>query len=394
MGGNFTRRWKPGYNSGAVPDQTASTNPASAPLFAVPEHHVIRSLLPDIEDKRLSTQAAVDRIRDPRLVPVGINPEPGRPLLYFADLGNHRYREWQHIHTLRQIAQAGDIKEYFSTPATLLDCSDLVERPRQPRGFILHVSRCGSTLLGKALARADGVGIINQPAVLQHGFWAWLSGNWQSRHDWQPEANSLNHIRFRNLVSLLCQPRLEDESEIFIKLISWNCLYVDFIREAFPAVPTLFMYRDPVEVVASVLRQTSAVLVARGGSQAEFLTGKSPAELAAMDDIVYLSCCYARYVGAILRARSPPALLEFSRFVPDALGEILATAFAMWPDHHQLGRMREQFSVYSKDDLNQVAYKQDSGEKRASLSDTQRQSVEQYCYARWQELLNASQNVV
>lgn len=321
-----------------MPAPIPSTDPASrqaVPIFALPDHQVILGLLPEIEDRRLSTSAAAGRIRNRQLVPLAINPEAHDPLLYFADLGDHRYREWQHIHSIRRLAQAGHIVEYFSTSAALLDCPNLLAAPRQPRGFILHVSRCGSTLLGKALARADGVAVIHQPSVLQHGFWAWFSGKWRSPGDWQPEANPLNRIRFQNLVHLLCQPRLADENDTFIKFISWNCLYANFIREAFPAVPTVFMYRHPVEVIASVLRQTSAVLTARGSRQAEFLTGASARDLSAMDDVAYLSCCYVRYIRAILDAGSPPALLEFSAFVPGVLENVLAAAFAMRPDNHQ-----------------------------------------------------------
>ena len=388
---------QPRYNNRTMSAPIPSTEPASAravPIFALPDHQVILGLLPDIEDRRWSTSEAVRRLGNRQLVPVAINPDPDHPLLYFADLGSHPYREWQHIHSIRQLAQAGRIVEYFSTPAALLDCPNLVAMPRQPRGFILHVSRCGSTLLGKALVRADGVGVIHQPSVLQHGFWAWISGNWRSPEDWQPAANPLNRMRFQNLLNLLCQPRLADEKEIFIKFISWNCLYADFIRAAFPTVPAVFMYRHPVEVIASVLCQTSAVLTARGSRQAEFLTGASALDLSAMDDVAYLSCCYVRYIRAILNAQPRPALLEFSAFVPGVLERVLAAAFAMRPDNHQLGRMREQFSIYSKDDLNQRAYRHDSSAKRASLNHRQRHYVEQYCHAHWQELLNASQNII
>ncbi len=366
----------------------------AAPIFALPDHHVITSLLSDIEDRRLSTREATERIRSQYWVPVAINPGPNNPLLYFADLGTYQYREWQHIYSVQQLAQTGRIVDYFSTPAELLDHPGLVAAPRKPRGFILHMSRCGSTLLGKVLARADGIGIINQPSVLQHGFWSWITGSWQSRSNWRPESNALNLVRFRNLVNLLCRQRLDSEHDIFIKFISWNSLYVDFIHAAFPDVPTLFLYRDPVEVIASVFRETSAVLLARGNRQAEFLAGKQATELAAMDDVAYLCSCYANYFRAILDAQPQPKLLSFAAFVPGALEKILAAAFALQPDSHQLRQMHEQFSVYSKDDRNQTGFKDDSQSKHEMLSDDHLRLAEQYCRANWRKLRNSPQNII
>lgn len=385
------------YNSGTVPNRISPVvdlAAKTAPIFALPDHHVITSLLPDIEDRRLSIHEASERIRSGCWVPIAINPGPDSPLLYFADLGTYQYREWQHIYSVQQLAQSGRIADYFSTPAELLDIPDLVAEPRKPRGFILHMSRCGSTLLGKVLARADGIGIINQPSVLQHGFWSWITGSWQSRRNWRPESNALNLVRFRNLLNLLCRRRLDNEHDIFIKFISWNSLYVDFIHAAFADVPTLFLYRDPVEVIASVFRETSAVLLARGSRQAEFLAGKGATELDAMDDVAYLCSCYAHYFRAILDAQPQPKLLSFAAFAPDALEKILAAAFALQPDSHQLRQMHEQFSVYSKDDRNQTGFKDDSQSKHEMLSDDHLRLAEQYCRAAWRKLSNSPQNII
>lgn len=366
----------------------------AAPIFALPDHRVITSLFSDIEDRRLSTSEATQRIHSRYWVPIAINPEPSSPLLYFADLGMYQYREWQHIYSVQQLAQSARIADYFSTPAQLLDIPDLVAAPRTPRGFILHMSRCGSTLLGKILARADGIGIINQPSVLQYGFWSWITGSWQSRSNWRPESNTLNLVRLRNLVNLLCRQRLDNERDIFIKFISWNSLYVDFIRAAFPDVPTVFLYRDPVQVIASVFRETSAVLLARGSRQAEFLAGKGATELAAMDDVAYLCSCYAHYFRAILDAQPQPKLLSFAAFAPDALEKILAVAFALQPDSHQLRQMREQFSVYSKDDRNQTSFSDDSKSKHRMLSDVHLRLAEQYCRAAWRKLRDSQRNII
>ncbi len=366
---------------------------ADVPIYALPEHQVIEQLLPQLSSSSLDIAAAKLRLQDNTgLVPIALNPHTQR--LYFADLGTHRYQEWQHIFSVQQLALNGHIVDAFSVPAELLDDTDLLPSVRSPRGFILHVSRCGSTLLGKALARADGIGVINQPAVLQHGFWAWISDNWQQPSRWSPQHDARNVTRFRNLLHLLCRPRQHDEQDIFIKFISWNSLYADFIHSCFPLTPMLYMYRNPVEVIASVRRETTAILQARQRAQALFLSAVTATRLAAMDDLDYLAACYAHSFECIASTSAQPKMLNYAVFKPDTLARVLDAAFNLQPDPAQLQQMAQQFRVYSKDDRNQTSFKDDSRSKRAALSAAQIERIMQTCEHGWQQLLSSPQNII
>ncbi|MBU1188493.1 MAG: hypothetical protein KKC01_05620 [Gammaproteobacteria bacterium] len=372
---------------------TAATAQSEVPIFALPEHQVIEALLPQLAANVLDVDSARQRLRDnPQLVPVALNPHSG--LLHFADLGDHRYQEWQHIYTMQQLALAGGIASAFSVAAELLDGEALLPDVRSPRGFILHVSRCGSTLLGKALARADGLAVINQPAVLQHGFWAWISDNWQRQSSWEPQHDARNQRRFRNLMHLLCRQRRPDEQQVFIKFISWNTLYADFIHACFPATPMLYMYRDPVEVIASVQRETTAILLARQSAQAMFLSNMDAATLAAMDDVEYLAACYAHGFARILDTTAAAKMLNYAGFKPDTFARVLAAAFALEPTAEQLQQMLQQFQVYSKDDQNQTTFKDDSERKRSALSAAQIDRIRQHCEPGWQQLLAHPHNII
>lgn len=376
----------------SAPAGTAASKP-NIPIFALPEHQVIEPLLPQLASVELHIDAAKQQLRDnPQLVPIALNPD--RELLYFADLGDHRYREWQHIYSVQQLALGGHIGTAFSVSAKLLDENDLLPAARSPRGFILHVSRCGSTLLGKALARADSIAVINQPAVLQHGFWAWISGNWQQQSRWQPQHDDRNARRFRNLVHLLCRQRRAAEQATFIKFISWNSLYVDFIHACFPAVPMLYMYRDPAEVIASVQRETTAILQARHQAQAQFLSQLGSSRLAQTDDLAYLAACYGHCFERIVNTSAPVKMLNYAGFNPDTLERILDAAFGLRPEAGQLQQMLQQFQVYSKDDQNATAFKDDSQRKRAALSRQQVETIRQYCDAGWQKLLASPHNII
>jgi hypothetical protein len=99
-----------------------------------------------------------------------------------------------------------------------------------PAGLVFHLSRCGSTLLS-AMFTAAGYRVIREaPAideVLGAGNPAWVRRVVTAFGDGQP---------------------------YIVKLDSWNIHRLPLIQEAFPGAPWMFLFRDPVEVMASHLR--------------------------------------------------------------------------------------------------------------------------------------------
>jgi hypothetical protein len=370
-----------------------NNEPDEIPIFALPDHQVVEGLLPDIRDKVVTVDDALDRINSkPTWVPVSISPDDGGKI-YFADLGQYSYREWQHIYSIQHLADKGEIKDYFAVEAGLLDIPDLELDSIAPRGFIFHVSRCGSTLFGKALARADDIGIINQPAPLQYGFWSLISNAWNTRVDAEIGNKPLNSVRFKNIVQLLCQARIPNEKALFIKFISWNSLYFHFIHSVFPEVPCLFMYRNPVEVVASVARETTAVLTAKSTLQAEFLTGLERNPIDQIDDVTYLAICYARYFETMLDAGSGLGLLNYENVKKENLSTILSSAFNFFPEPMQLEQMQSQFDYYSKDDSDKTSFEADKHEKLSALEQSQRDNIEYYCRELYEKLNRSEKNL-
>src|SRR3546814_3872725 len=93
---------------------------------------------------------------------------------------------------------------------------------------------------------------------------------------------------------------------------------------AFPQVAALFLYRDPVEVIASVLRETSAVVWAKGRPQAGFLSGQDCQTTGAMDEVEYLAHCFANYLACAARMEGRVGLLNYVDIRPENFAEILA----------------------------------------------------------------------
>ncbi len=119
-----------------------------------------------------------------------------------------------------------------------------------PTGFIFHISRCGSTLVSRMLGSlAQNVVMSESPPL-----------DWMIRADVRrpgvTEDQNIAWIRW--MVAALAQKRSPEAEHFFVKFDGWHTLYFDLIEKAFPDVPWIFLYRDPVEVLVSHERQRGA----------------------------------------------------------------------------------------------------------------------------------------
>jgi hypothetical protein len=60
------------------------------------------------------------------------------------------------------------------------------------------------------------------------------------------------------MIRALGQPRLRTEQRYFVKFDARHALDLPLVRRAFPEVPWVFLYRDPVEILVSHLNQPTS----------------------------------------------------------------------------------------------------------------------------------------
>jgi len=357
-----------------VPGQNTQEQLPEA-IYALPDHQVVAALLPEATSRHLSTSEAAGRIRDNRgLLPVAIDPE-GEGRIFWADLGAHPLKEWQFVYTVKALAEQNAIGECFTSGMDLLDLPELFEDSVVPSALIFHISRCGSTLVAKALSRPEGHMMISQAGPLQHGFWAHATDDWRRPLRSSPQLLT----RLRTLVLALCRRRRGDERRAFMKFISWNVLYIDLIAAAVPEAACLFLYRDPIEVVASVRRQTTAVLQVRGQRQGAFLSGASKEATATMSEEAYLASCYARYLETALSTRADVAYINYCDLDPEAFARVASEGLDLDLSPAEHAAMREQFAYHSKDDDSKRQFLSDTLEKRAGVSSGDHKVIADRC---------------
>src|SRR5215210_2699382 len=118
----------------------------------------------------------------------------------------------------------------------------------QPSGFLLHGSRCGSTLVARMLAAQGESLVLSEPPPVDHVLRA--RGSEAERVRW-----------LRGIVSALGRPRHGGERTYVLKLDAWAVCNLATLRRAFPDVPWVFVFREPLQVLVSQFRQRGAHMV-------------------------------------------------------------------------------------------------------------------------------------
>ncbi len=191
-----------------------------------------------------------------------------------------------------------------------------------PTAFVLHASRCGSTLLAQMLARLASHIVLSEPPALDTLLRA---------HYPEPAVAADQPAALRALLSACGQRRAGGERALVVKLDAWNIAELPLLRQCFPRTPWLFLYRDPLEIVVSQLRMPGRHVVPG-------MLGHSPIALPAEQATGLSRAEYvARIVGRLLDAGLAHChalggwAVNYDE-LPMALGGRLAHLFALTAD--------------------------------------------------------------
>ncbi|KAL7535514.1 hypothetical protein ACHAXR_008034 [Thalassiosira sp. AJA248-18] len=129
-----------------------------------------------------------------------------------------------------------------------------------PAGFVFHESRVGSTLVANALTAMDPDGhrVYSESHPINEALKAFegTSDNW--RMDTSAQL-------FRDVVYMMGRTASPKEKHMFFKVSSIGSKRIDVMIEAFPSVPWIFVYRDPVQTMMSHLDPAKLAKKVRGG---------------------------------------------------------------------------------------------------------------------------------
>jgi hypothetical protein len=230
-----------------------------------------------------------------------------------------------------------------------------------PAGLVLHLSRCGSTLLMQSLAHAGCIEAISEATPVSQLL---------TRHD-IPVAERAALLR--GLIRALgAQDDASGERPPVVKFTSWNVLFLDIVRAAFPGVPWLFLYRDPLEVMASHQRHPAGWL-----ANEDFCTSLTQAarlpSLAGLDVDQRCAAMLAAYGQAVLDVG--PASINLLNFnqLPAALGADVPGRLGVETTPAQQARIADASRIYSKDPTRSVVFDAERERRERPITDRQRE---------------------
>jgi len=198
--------------------------------------------------------------------------------------------------------------QFLTTPIDVLYEAEESLRGLQPSGFIFHMSACGSTLLANMLRALPRNISLGEPNVL-YDLLAF-------------GRNSEERVKlFRGCVGALGQKRLGIEENYIIKFGSASTLFLPLIIEAFPKVPRVFLYRNPVEVLVSNMKMPTQEWLFE-----EAVTGLD-SRVMTEHNTALENCAVAlrRSIAAFLdHSRDNHLIANYSQFSPQLLERILS----------------------------------------------------------------------
>ncbi|NVJ04346.1 sulfotransferase family protein [Myxococcus sp. AM001] len=293
-------------------------------------------------------------------VPARIHVDEGQPRVDWCHLGGQRFTDPFFDETLER-----RLRHPFALlfrHQTSMDA--LVERhARQPglpvRGLVFHMSRCGSTLVAQLLAALPRHIVLSEAGPVDTVLRA---------HQRLPGVTDTQRIEWlRAVVGALGQQRHPEERAVFLKLDAWHILELPLLQRAFPGVPWMFLYRDPVEVMASHQNHRGAHMLpgllnpAHLGLEAGQLEGMPMDEYGAR---VLAAICDAGLRG--YRARTGTArLMDYRQLQPEGL-RVLTALFGLEPTAEDAPRLRDALERNAKNPV--LPFEDDTEEKARRVS--------------------------
>jgi hypothetical protein len=202
----------------------------------------------------------------------------------------------------------------------------------RPSGLIFHMSRCGSTLVAQMLAASGANVVVSEARPLDIALQLATSAD--------PAAA---HIP-RGVIAALGQVR-HGASRYFLKLESWHLLCLPLFQHAFPGVPWVFLYRDPVAVLASLAGETMSQL-APPAVMSHVLAGASPADGPGHDEACVLAAVCKQAIAAF-RAGGDGLLVNYAE-LPGAFERRILPHFRVACDPEELDLMRRAAAFDAK----------------------------------------------
>jgi hypothetical protein len=276
------------------------------------------------------------------------------PVFRWCYFGDRPFSEpfWDHD-VEAQMARPANL--FFQPQTTIDQLSRFVERVNAPTpaGFIFHMSRCGSTLITQLLRALPQNIALSEPSVVDSVL--------RIRQRYPAITVDQQAEWLRLIVAAAGYPRRPAERNLFVKFDCWNVSQLPLLRRAFPQVPFVFVYREPVEVMVSQTTRPGAQMMPHFVQAENY--GIPLADAIRLTQVQYCGRVLASVCRSALEYhRQDPMLLINYRQFPDVIWNELARYWGIKFDANELEILRANAGTDAKHP--EISFHGDSEQKR------------------------------
>lgn len=256
--------------------------------------------------------------------PWRISPSPDGPLVEWVHTAGLAFDDPFFEQTVQR-ALRHPFRALFGARTPLADVPALAAAaPSLPvAGVVLHMSRCGSTLVAQVLDALPGLLVLSEPGPVDTAL------RLARLRLPLPDGTVAGPEHVRGVVDALARSRRPDHVTCVLKLDAWAVADLPLVRAALPGVPWVFLHRDGAAVLASQ----------RGLRGPQALPGGIPGPWPAWDPGLPAGLDVdehaARVLAALLDAArahgGPDGLVVDHADLPGAIAEVIAPHFGIVP---------------------------------------------------------------
>ena len=272
------------------------------------------------------------------LTPVAFSASSPTPSIDWGDLSAARFSEPFFDQTVERWAGGNPPPHLIRTGIDALRSFE--NKPLlDPAMLIFHLSRCGSTLVSRLMSLMPQTLVIAEPGPINSLLMSCFA---QSE-----DAAQIAILRW--LVRALGPKRQEMQTHYVLKLSSWNVLRADLFRRAFPNAAIVWLQREPVEVMNSMLKSpTGWMRLRQFPMDAQLLFGIEATTLTDIGEELFCARALAAMLTAAQNVCNDATVLVNYRELPDAVWTRLAPLAGVTLDDESIAAMRDRARYHSK----------------------------------------------
>jgi hypothetical protein len=309
-------------------------------------------------------------------IPMRVYWRDSRPMVDWGHLGARRFTDPFFAQTIEQcVRHPADL--LFRHQTALDDLGEIAgsQPGLRPTGFVFHMSRCGSTLISQMLATAPENIVISEAAPIDDI----LRANFRD-----PGVTEERRVQWLQwLVDVLAWRRHPAEKHVFIKFDCWHMMFLPLIQRAFPDVPWIFLYREPLEVMASAQKQLGGQMIP--GVLEPGLFGWDPAMIGRMTLYEYAARVLAKLCeSALVQAQAGKGKLVNYRQLPASIWPALMDYWNVEFSPDEMARMLDVARLDAKNPV--LPFEADGQIKRDSATPEMRALTQEWLDGIYQRL--------